>query len=107
LLAKFLRKAPEAGLRRALGASRNAIFIQHISEASVICLVGAALGLLLSWLGLTGIRWLYDDYQDVAVMQWSTVLAALLLAFMSSLLSGLLPAWQIAKAAPSRYLKAW
>lgn len=105
LLAKFLRKAPEAGLRRALGASRNAIFVQHIAEAAMICMVGAALGLLLSWLGLTGIRWLYSDYQAVAVMQWATVLAALVLAFVCSLLSGLLPAWQVARAAPSRYLK--
>ncbi len=106
LLAKFLRKAPEAGLRRALGASRNAVFVQHIAEASMICILGAGLGLLLSWLGLTAIRGLYPDYQDVAVMQWSTVLVALLLALTSSLLSGLLPAWQIASAPPSRYLKA-
>lgn len=106
LLAKFLRKAPEAGLRRALGASRGAIFIQHLTEAAVIGFAGAVLGLFLSWLGLRGIRALYYDYEQVAVMSLVTLLAAVLLALASSLLSGILPAWHIARAQPSRYLKA-
>lgn len=106
LLAKFLRKAPEAGLRRALGASRQAIFIQHLTEASLIGVAGAALGLALSWLGLWGIRVLYNDYQQLAVMNLTTLAGALLLAIASSLLSGILPAWQIAHAQPARYLKS-
>ncbi|HEY7885199.1 MAG TPA: ABC transporter permease [Cellvibrionaceae bacterium] len=106
LLAKFLRKAPEAGLRRALGASRQAIFIQHLTEAVVIGSAGAAFGLALSWLGLLGIRVLYADYQQLAVMSLTTLFGALLLAIVSSLLSGILPAWQIARAQPARYLKS-
>src|SRR5690606_13919732 len=106
LLAKFLRKAPEAGLRRALGASRQAIFIQHLSEAALIGCAGALLGLALSWLGLLGVRALYTDYQQLAVMNLATVGGALLLAIASSLLSGILPAWQIAQTPPARYLKA-
>lgn len=106
LLAKFLRKAPEAGLRRALGASRRAIFMQHLSEAALIGCAGALLGLALSWLGLLGIRALYTDYQQLAVMNLVTVGGALLLAIASSLLSGILPAWQIAQTPPARYLKA-
>lgn len=106
LLAKFLRKAPEAGLRRALGASRGAIFVQHLTEAAAIGIAGGLLGLLLSWAGLAGIRMLYDNYQAVAVMSGFTISAALVLALSSSLLSGLLPAWQIARAQPSIYLKS-
>jgi putative ABC transport system permease protein len=105
LLAKFLRKAPEAGLRRALGARRSAIFVQHLTEATVIGLVGGALGLALSWFGLAGVRALYSSYEAIAVMNSFTVMAALLLALARSLISGLLPAWQIANAQPSRYLK--
>lgn len=105
LLAKFLRKAPEAGLRRALGATRGAVFVQHLTEAAAIGIAGGILGLLLSWAGLAGVRVLYSEYQAVAVMSGFTVVAALALALLSSLLSGLLPAWQIARAQPSRYLK--
>ncbi len=105
LLAKFLRKAPEAGLRRALGASRSAIFVQHLTEAAAIGLAGGLLGLALSSLGLAGIRNLYDNYDAVAVMSGFTLLAALVLALASSLLSGVIPAWQVSRSQPSRYLK--
>lgn len=105
LLAKFLRKAPEAGLRRALGATRGAIFVQHLMEAMAVGVAGGVVGLAFSWLGLAGIRMLYSSYQAVAVMNSVTVLSALALALASSVLSGILPAWQIARAQPSRYLK--
>ncbi|MDQ2077746.1 ABC transporter permease [Marinimicrobium sp. ABcell2] len=105
LLAKFLRKAPEAGLRRALGASRGAIFVQHLTEAAAIGLAGGLLGLMLSSLGLAGIRSLYSSYDAIAVINNFTLLAALVLALASSLLSGLIPAWQVSRAEPSRYLK--
>lgn len=105
LLAKFLRKAPEAGLRRALGASRSAIFVQHMTEAAAIGLAGGFLGLALSSLGLAGIRNLYSNYEAVAVMSGFTLLAALVLALASSLLSGLIPAWQVSRSQPARYLK--
>lgn len=105
LLAKFLRKAPEAGLRRALGASRSAIFVQHLTEAAAIGLAGGLLGLALSALGLAGIRNLYGSYDAIAVMSGFTLLAALVLALVSSLLSGIIPAWQVSRAQPSRYLK--
>lgn len=106
LSAKFLRKAPEAGLRRALGARRIAIFVQHLIEAASIGVAGGLLGLILSWAGLAGIRILYSSYEAVAVMNAFTLLAAIVLAIFCSLLSGFLPALQIARAQPSRYLKA-
>lgn len=105
LLAKFLRKAPEVGIRRALGASRLSIFVQHLTEALVIGMAGAVCGLMLSWLGLIGVRELYSDYDNVAVINGVTVIAALLLALAASFCSGFLPAWRISHAAPARYLK--
>ena len=36
LLGKFLARAPEVGVRRALGASRLDIFVQHIVECELI-----------------------------------------------------------------------
>ena len=36
LLAKFIGKAPQIGLRRALGATRSAIFGQHLMEVGVV-----------------------------------------------------------------------
>src|SRR5262245_11595974 len=48
LLAKFLARAPEVGVRRALGASRKQVFLQHVVECELVGVVGGALGMLLS-----------------------------------------------------------
>lgn len=105
MLAKFLRKAPEAGIRRALGASRHSIFFQHLTEAFIVGAAGALLGLLLSLGGLAAVRALYSNYENVAVFNGVTVVAAILLALLASLLSGFLPAWRISHATPAKYLK--
>ena len=47
LLAKFLNNAPITGVRRALGASRKQVFMQHLVEVGVISSIGALLGLAL------------------------------------------------------------
>src|SRR5690606_14207870 len=56
LLAKFLRRASEIGVRRALGASRSAIFAQCLVEAGTVGLAGGLLGLVFAQLGLWAIR---------------------------------------------------
>ncbi|WP_299595714.1 ABC transporter permease [uncultured Microbulbifer sp.] len=106
LLAKFLRKAPEAGVRRALGASRQSIFVQHLMESSCIGVLGGIAGIGLALLGLTGVRVLAGGgFDRVAHMDWAMVFAAIGLAIVASLLAGLYPAWRISQTNPSIYLK--
>ena len=64
LLAKFLNNAPMTGVRRALGASRRQIFMQHLVEVGVISSMGALLGLALGGLLLMGLRALYTVDAD-------------------------------------------
>ncbi|HEX7324927.1 MAG TPA: ABC transporter permease, partial [Rhodanobacteraceae bacterium] len=52
MIARFLRKSGEIGIRRALGASRRAVFAQCLVEAGVIGIAGGLLGLPLAWFGL-------------------------------------------------------
>src|SRR6202043_2800363 len=59
LLAKFLNGAALTGVRRALGASRRQVFIQHLIEVGALSVLGALLGLLLAWLGLAAVHHLY------------------------------------------------
>src|SRR5439155_4986383 len=61
LLAKFLNAAAIAGVRRALGASRRQIFMQHLIEVGVLAAAGALLGLVLGALGLWGVHALYTN----------------------------------------------
>lgn len=106
LLAKFFRKASEAGVRRALGASRLDILIQHLTEAFLIALFGSALGLGLTWFGLLWVKSLYTNYEAVAVMNAATAIAAICLSLGATLISGLVPAWRISHTQAARYLKA-
>jgi len=56
MLARFASRAKEFGLRRALGASRRNVFLQCITESILIGLLGGALGLVLTAIGLSGLR---------------------------------------------------
>lgn len=106
MLAKFLRHSGEIGVRRALGASRRAIFAQHLVEAAMIGAAGGAGGLLLAWIGLWLVRRQPAAYAALAHMDGSMMLATLALALGSSLLAGALPAWQAMRVQTALQLKS-
>jgi putative ABC transport system permease protein len=118
LLAKFLNTAPITGVRRALGASRRQVFIQHLVEAGAIASAGALLGLALGALGLWGVHALYattgsldavasrGGYQELTHFDVVSVFWAVLLAVVSALAAGLYPAWRIGRVPPAVYLKS-
>jgi putative ABC transport system permease protein len=110
LLAKFLNGAALTGLRRALGASRGDILRQHLAEVLIVSLAGGALGLLLAWGGLAGIRAIYsgnhDTYESLTRMDLTVVLVTLGLSLIAGLVAGIYPAWRIGRTAPAVYLKA-
>ncbi|EQD61184.1 ABC transporter permease, partial [mine drainage metagenome] len=70
----------EIGVRRALGASRRAIFAQLLIEAGMIGAAGALLGLLLTWLGLWLVRRQPSDYASLAHLEPAMLVATLALA---------------------------
>jgi putative ABC transport system permease protein len=121
LLAKFLGGAPIIGIRRALGASRREIFLQHLIEVGVLAIGGALLGLGVGALGLWGVHSLYTvstagttdvatgasgGYQELAHFDLVSVLWAVVLAMASALAAGLYPAWRIGRTSPAVYLKS-
>ena len=105
LLAKFLGAAPLVGLRRALGASKSAIFRQHLVEVGVIGLGGGLLGIALAALGLFGVRHLYENYEELTRLDFTMVLAAIGIAVLSGLLAGFYPTWRVCRVQPAAYLK--
>jgi putative ABC transport system permease protein len=97
LLARGATRAKEIGIRLALGASRRQIIRQLLAESIVLGLVGSALGLLFAVWGvdlmLTALPnevpyWIHFDFD------WRVFSFALGIGAFSSVLFGLLPAFQ-------------
>jgi putative ABC transport system permease protein len=105
LLAKFLRKSGEIGLRRALGARRRAIFAQHLIESGLIGLLGAVFGLLLTLGGLGMVRTLIPRFDKVATLDPGMFGLLLVIAVIGAVAAGTYPAWRACRIAPASQLK--
>jgi putative ABC transport system permease protein len=106
LLAKFLRRSGEIGVRRALGASRGQIFLQSLVEAGTVGLAGGILGLGLAMLGLYAVRQQPVDYAKLATLDGSMLLLTFGLTLAASLLAGFLPALRAMQVTPAIQLKS-
>ncbi len=105
LLAKFLRRAGEIGVRRALGASRRAVFAQCLTEAGLIGFIGGVGGWLLTMVGLWLVRRQQTPYSDLVHMDAPMFFVTFVLAVAVSLLAGALPALRASRIAPALQLK--
>jgi putative ABC transport system permease protein len=106
LLAKFLRRSGEIGVRRALGASRSQILVQYLVEAGVVGLAGGLLGLVLAWLGLWAVRQQPASYAELAYLDPMMLGTTFALAIAAGLLAGVLPAWHAGRVSPAIQLKS-
>jgi putative ABC transport system permease protein len=106
MLAKFLRRAGELGVRRALGASRRDIFAQLVVEAGIIGLAGGVLGLGLAWVGLLLVRINPDRSAQLAHLDVTMLVTTFVLSILASMLAGLFPAWRACQVPPGLHLKS-
>ncbi|SFV07639.1 ABC transporter permease [Pseudoduganella namucuonensis] len=106
LLAKFSVRAPEVGIRRALGASRKEIFAQFLIETAVVGLAGGVLGLLLAFGALALIAMQSKQLTVVAHMDWFMLAMTFLMAVTAAILAGLLPTWRACQVTPALQLKS-
>lgn len=112
-LGKFLARAPHVGIRRALGASRKSIFLQHLIECELVGLIGGAIGLLLS----LGVLAFFNNLFSRAMSQGQVetesffrldptmILAAVLLSLVAGAIAGIYPAWRICSIPPANHLR--
>jgi putative ABC transport system permease protein len=106
LLAKFLRRSAEIGVRRALGASHRAIFAQCLVEAAMIGLLGGVTGWSFTLVGLWLVRSQPVEYADLVHMDIPMFALTFVLSVTVSLLAGLLPALRASRVAPALQLKS-
>nr|AAK17128.1 putative membrane transporter protein 1 [Lysobacter lactamgenus] len=106
LLAKFMRRASEIGVRRALGASRGAIYRQFLVEAATIGLAGGLLGLPLTGLGMLCTDLVFEpEIARLATLDTSLAALTLVVATLATVIAALYPIWRAAQVQPAWQLK--
>lgn len=107
LLAKFMRRAGEIGVRRALGATRYEIYSQYLIEAAAVGLTGGVLGLVLTAVGMSGVGLLFaPDIAKLAHLDLSLVGLTLTAAVFATVAAAFYPAWRAAQVQPAWQLKS-
>ena len=107
LLAKFMRRAGEIGVRRALGATRHEIYAQYLVEAGAVGLAGGVLGLLLTAAGMSGVGLLFEpEIAKLAHLDVSLVGLTMLVAVLATVAAAFYPAWRAAQVQPAWQLKS-
>jgi putative ABC transport system permease protein len=92
----------EIGLRRAAGASRQAIVLQFLLEAAILSGLGALIGALL---GIAGVQLVGLVERLPFVMDVPTILTAVVASVLVGLIFGLLPAWRASRVDPATALR--
>jgi len=105
LAARFLRRQGDVAIRRALGASKRHVFVQHLVETGLLGLVGGVLALPLTWLGLWIVRMQPVSYADAARFSLGVFVILLALSVGVGLLVGILPAWRVCRQPPALQIK--
>ncbi|RAP59790.1 ABC transporter permease [Oleiagrimonas sp. MCCC 1A03011] len=107
LLAKFLRRSGEIGVRRAVGAPRSAIYAQYLTEAGMVGLAGGCLGIALTMLGVMCVhRLLPGDIAPLAHVDVALLMFTILVALLSTLVAGIYPTFRATLVQPTLQLKS-
>jgi putative ABC transport system permease protein len=96
-------RTKEIGTRRAIGARRRSILMQFLTEASMICLLGGMVGLLLSYLFKLAIAKIAPDFP--LVMSTDLIILAVFVSILTGVVSGFAPALQAAQLDPAEALR--
>lgn len=91
----------EIGIRKAIGANKRSILTQFLFEASVICMIGGLIGVILSF----GIAAIMNAFVLPASVSLPIVLIALFISVLTGVVSGFIPAFRASRLNPIEALR--
>ncbi len=100
MLVTVTERTREIGIRKAIGANRGTILRQFLLEAIVLCMMGCAIGIFLSWCILRLANVMASDVHMTFVLNMQVVLLAVGFCFAIGVIFGLYPANKAAKMKP-------
>ena len=100
MLVTVTERTREIGIRKAIGASRGTILSQFLMEAVVLCMLGCALGIFLSWAILQTVTTVVSSLDMTFSLDGGVVLIAVVFCFVIGVVFGLYPANKAAKMKP-------
>ena len=100
MLVTVTERTREIGIRKAIGASRGTILTQFLMEAVVLCMMGCALGIFLSWGILQLVSTVVASLDIVFALDGGVVALAVIFCFIIGVVFGLYPANKAAKMKP-------
>jgi putative ABC transport system permease protein len=103
MLASVTERTREIGLRRSLGARKQHILLQFLTESGLLAAVGGFVGILTAAVIVLVVKYAFSFPMDMPI---SAVILSLLLATAVGLFFGIFPAMRAAKLDPIEALRA-
>lgn len=100
MLVTVTERTREIGIRKAIGASRGTILTQFLLESVVLCMLGCAIGVFLSWAVLRTISLVVSSLSLSFGLDLGVVVLAVAFCFAIGVIFGLYPANKAAKMPP-------
>lgn len=102
MLASVTERTHEIGVRKAIGATNRQILNQFVMEAAVLSLVGGVVGIVISLLGVLGLR-TYTSLNPV--VSWEAIVMATGVSLVIGIVFGAAPAIKAARKDPINALR--
>ena len=100
MLVTVTERTREIGIRKAVGATRGTILRQFLLEAVVLCMMGCAIGIFLSWFILRLASEVVADMSMTFTLSANVVWISVIFCFAIGIIFGLYPANKAAKMQP-------
>ena len=107
-ISRIMERASEIGIRKAFGASSSTLTVQFIVENIILSIIGGILALIFSALLIAFINRVGIGNAEYLTLKinWTVAIMAFILSLIFGLLSGVYPAWRMAKLSVVNALKA-